>query len=204
MNSVAPQPARSDRALAVFLVALCAFFALIGLAVIGVTGFFRLSPDTSALRAIALSSGGAWQKVAALRVGWITTGLVRTGLSFVQMEPDARAALRVVRGAEVGVYELRDESGPCHRQQVLTRANKEMLARGWERVVTVAQGTDLVAVYVSPSRFSSRNLRCCVLVLQERQMVVAAAQANLEPLLEIARRHLEAEKIPLPVLAKRY
>ncbi|MEI6393276.1 MAG: hypothetical protein WCT12_19500 [Verrucomicrobiota bacterium] len=198
MNPFAPQPVIRARALPVALLVLLGFFALVGLAVVGVTGYFRLSPDADALRRIALSSaGGSWNKVIALRVGWFTTGALRTGLSFVKMEPEARAALKVVRGAEVGVYELREAMAKPNQKSILARADKEMMARGWDRAVTVSKQDGLVVVYVSPSRFPAQNLKCCVLVLQERKLVVVSAQANLEPVLALALQHLQASHVAL-------
>ena len=35
------------------------------------------------------------------------TGLARTGLEFLDLDPQARSALNTVRGADVGVYWLR-------------------------------------------------------------------------------------------------
>jgi hypothetical protein len=192
MNNVIAPPVIPRRALPKFLWIVVILLGLLGLVVWGVTGYFRLSPDAGALRTIALeSAGGSWHKVIALRCGWMTTGLIRTGLGFIPMEPEARAALMAVRGAEVGVYQLEAGSRNWEHRTMLARADKEMVARGWDRAVTVSKANELVAVYLSSGWFSKQNLKCCVLVLQDRELVVVSARANLGPVLALACEHLE-------------
>ncbi|MFO1513363.1 MAG: hypothetical protein U1F83_10695, partial [Verrucomicrobiota bacterium] len=60
-------------------------------------------------------------------------------------------------------------------------------ARGWERVVGVLDGEDLVGVYVPGKAISAEQLRCCIVVFDGRQMVLVSARANVEPLLECLR-----------------
>src|SRR5512145_163747 len=60
----------------------------------GVTGFFRLSSDTAALRTSFMKSvPGVWDTKIALRVGWLTASVIRVGGSFLDLPPEPRAAL---------------------------------------------------------------------------------------------------------------
>jgi hypothetical protein len=172
------------------------------LAIVGITGFFRLSSETAALRDCFLDGmPGQWNKTIALRVGGFTTGLVRAGLRFVEMEPEARQALEAVRGGEVGIYNLEREPARIDQAKVIARADRAMQRRGWTRVVGVCHDRELVAVYL-PNKVSSRRLKCCVLVFEGKQLIVAEAAGNLEPILSIASKHLEQE-LGGPLFARR-
>jgi hypothetical protein len=45
---------------------------------------------------------------------------------------------------------------------------------------------DLVSVFIPTKRISASHVRCCVMVLHDRELVLAAATASLEPLMELA------------------
>jgi hypothetical protein len=93
--------------------------------------------------------------------------------------------LEAVRGAEVGIYELASAEQP-NCGTMLTAADKAMTARGWDRVVGVIDGDDLVTVYVSQKTTSARRMECCVMVFDGEHMILASAKANLQPLLQMA------------------
>jgi hypothetical protein len=160
------------------------------LCILGITSYFRLSSETAALRDSVVKSGpDHWKKKFAVNVGWFTTGVMRTGLSFVKLDPEARAAAGAVRSFEVGLYNLdQGPSGP-DRAAILTRADKAMTARGWERVVGVGHRHELVAVYLTTRNGSPEKMKCCVIVLEGRQLVVASLRGSLEPIVQIARSH---------------
>ncbi len=160
----------------------------LGILVLGVASCFHLSSDTRALRGeLVRASGAEWRQQIGLSVGSLPLGLVRAGLSFVPLEPEARAALRTVRGAEVGIYELASESARLDRSAMLTAADGVMRKRGWERAVGVLDGGQMVGVYLPADLSTARRVKACVVVLDERQLVVVSAHANLEPLLECLR-----------------
>jgi hypothetical protein len=165
---------------------------LVGFCVTRVVGIFYLSPDTAALRESMMSSvAGNWDKKVAVRVGGITTGLVRLGARFFPLEPEPRAALAAVRGAEVGVYTLTDEMGPRDNAAILARMDRAMSRRGWVRGVGVGQQRELVAVYFPKRSISTTSVRCCVAVLQDRELMVASVRGNLEPVWELVSDHLK-------------
>jgi hypothetical protein len=131
------------------------------------------------------SSGVEWRQRIALNAGHLTLGAVRAGLAHARLDPGARAALQSVRSAEVGVYQL--ASGPPpNLAAMLAAADSAMTVRGWERVIRVIDGHNLVAVYVPGKNISAHHLKCCVLVLDGKEMVLVSVQGNPEPLLRYA------------------
>lgn len=157
---------------------------------LGVASYFRLSSDTRALRSeLMRASGAEWRQRIGLNVGSTTLGLVRAGLSCTQIKPEALAAFRAVRSFEVGIYELASRVDDPNRTALLAAADGVMNARGWERVVGVLDGRQMVGVYLPAELGSPRRVKACVVVLDDRQMVVVSAQGNLEPLVECLRQH---------------
>jgi len=180
-------------------------FPLVALGVIGlgVASYFHLSSDTRALRnGLMKASGAEWRQHIGLNIGRGTFGAVRTGLAFVPLEPEARAAVQAVRGVEVGIYELTPGAKAPDRAAMLTVADKVLNARGWERLVGVLDEENLVSVYVPGGAISSPTVKCCVLVFDGRQMVLVSARANVEPLFECLRNQSDL-RTKLQTLAAR-
>ena len=186
MNKPPVPPAKSASIfLRLFFGMLLVLSVLVATLAYGVTSFFRLSSDTRALRdGLIESSGVDWHQKIALNVGDLTLGVARTGLSFVHLDERARAALQTVRGVEVGIYELSAVEETPDRNAMLVAADKAMRAHGWERVVGVMAESDLVAVYVPEKNTTLQRLNCCVMVFDGRQMVLASARTNPQPLVQ--------------------
>jgi hypothetical protein len=160
--------------------------------VLGVLSYFHLSSDTRAVRReITRASGVEWRQQIGLNIGSLTMSAARAGLAFVPLEPEARAALRSVRGVEVGVYEQAAGLEQADREAMLAVADRVLNARGWERVVGVLEGKSMVGVYLPAKVTPASRMKACVVVQEGRQMVVVSAQANLEPLLECLRNNPE-------------
>jgi hypothetical protein len=171
-------------------------FVAAGLCVHGVTGFFRLGSDTATMRQSLMNSiGGTWNKTIAVNVGGLTLGLVRVGSRFFPMDPQPRAAFESARGAEVGVYRLVSEPLCADRASILATVDKAMAGRGWDRVVGVCKDQDLVGVYVPRKRIAPKRMRACVMVWHGRDLVVASARGNLEPLLALAAKQMDFEQM---------
>jgi len=160
-------------------------------ATIGVISYFRLSSEASILRESVIAGDGRWNKKIAVNVGFFTTSLARVGSRFFKMPPEPRAALDSIRGAEVGIYKLEESAGWVDPNAILARADKAMSARRWDRVVGVSHEHELVAVSLPHRGLSPEHMRCCVLVLQGNNLVVAGASGNLDPLLELARTKID-------------
>jgi hypothetical protein len=156
---------------------------------VGVTGYFRLSSETRALRESLMSSvAGHWDKRLAVNVGSWTVGLARLGLSFVRLPPEAQAAIDSVRGADVGVYRLRQAPGRVDSAAAFRAADEAMAARGWDRIVGVAKASELVGIYTPRS---GCGFKCCLMVLHEQDLVVASVRGDPRPLLKLATRRLD-------------
>jgi len=170
----------------------------------GLSGCFRVSSDVRALRDSVMKAAPVahWEEQIEIGVGPITLNLARTGLAFVELEPEARTALKAVRGAEVGVYKRR--GGGEERQlkpgAILRAADKAMTDRGWDRIVGVLNGRELVAIYAPREIRSPRNVKVCLVTVNERELVVASARSNLEPLMELACNHADWHRKARPPL----
>ncbi len=96
----------------------------------------------------------------------------------------------------MGVYKLQGAAGWVDHRAILARADQEMAARRWDRVVGVSRENQLVAVYVPKRGLSSQRMRCCVLVLEGRNLIVVGASGNVEPLLELADSRVDLKHTP--------
>lgn len=196
MNSSNPS-GRISTALWIGGAVFCGLLVGVSAVVIGIASYFRLSPDANVLRASAMEGvQGTWHKKIALNVGFLTTGLIRAGSHCLTLPPEPRAALDSLRAAEVGVYRLQGTAGGVDHRAILARADRQMSARRWDRVVGVSRERELVAIYVPMRGVRSDRVGCCVLVLQDRELVVVRANGNLEPLLELAEQHLDLRATP--------
>jgi hypothetical protein len=168
------------------------FLCVPTLCAVGIAGYFRLSSATKALgNSVMESVPGQWDKRFAVHLGSITMGLVRYGAGFFKLPPEPKAALEAVHGAEVGIYKLQGERSALDYSVIFTAADKSMRRRGWERIVGVAQGQQFVAVYLPRDFHTFNRAGCCVVVLNEQDLVVASARGNLAPLLELATQRLQ-------------
>ena len=204
MNQTPIPAARSSSIfLRLFFGVLVVMSVLVVALAFGVTSFFRLSSDTRALRnGLIESSGVDWHQKIALNVGGLTMGVARGGLSMVHLDERARAALQTVRGVEVGIYQLSADTETLDRAAMLVAADEAMGARGWQRVVGVMAERELVAIYVPEKNTTLQRLNCCVMVFDGRQMVLACARTNPQPLVQCLLKQ-PALRAKLQELAKR-
>jgi len=185
-SSLPPATRRPTRRLWLWGLLATPLLLLVVLAAV-VANCFRLGSDTRALRnELIRSSGVEWRQRIALNAGRLTLGAIRAGLSCARLDTGARAALQSVQTAGVGVYQLPSGTPPPDRAAMLAAADSAMTARGWERVVGVMDGQDLVTVYLPEKNVSVHRLKCCVMVFDGEEMVLVSAQGNLEPLLKYA------------------
>src|SRR5581483_2365813 len=103
----------------------------------------------------------------------------------LHIPPEAADGLASLRSAEVGVYRVPRGATASERQAVLTRADAAMTTRGWCRLVGVSNRDGVVAVYLPTKGTGASSVRCCLLVLQKEDFVVARVRGNPQPLLEI-------------------
>jgi len=151
------------------------------------TGCTRLDRDTRALRdSLTKASGSEWQEQVEISAGFFTVGLVKTIVAFTDAPPEARTALSALRGADVGVYRLEGTAGEPASLSFLPTADRAMASQGWERVVGVENRHDHVAIYTPEKVRSPKDMRFCVAVMQERQLVLVKVTGNPEPLMRLA------------------
>jgi hypothetical protein len=159
----------------------------VGLITSCLTGCFKVSTDVGALRDSVMKAAHVEREERfEIGVGALTLNLARAGLAFVDLEPEARTALHAVRSAEVGLYKLRTEGQRLNYGAMLSAADKTMAERGWDRVVGVMNGHELVAIYVPGKTRSTRNVKVCLVTVNGRELIVASARSNLEPVMELA------------------
>jgi hypothetical protein len=159
---------------------------LVAITVYGVVSCFRLGAEARSLRQVVMeSSGQPWRQKLALNAGGITTSLLRQGLSLTWLDPKAQTALQTVRAAQVGIYELPAGAKAPPSRVILEATDARMRRDGWERLLCAADGQNLVAVYVPSATTSLKRVKCSVLVLGGKQMVLASVQVNLHPLLQM-------------------
>ncbi len=165
-------------------------------AAVGIWSMFHASGEVATLRQCLKSSTSVHsEKVIEMGVGPVILGIARTGLGFVELDPEVRAAIGGVRGASVGVYRLQQPGSAVDRARMMDAMEQAMNQRGWERTVGVLNEHECVLAYV-PARISSpRNLRVCVLVMDGEQWVAASVRANPEPVIEWALHELAKTRI---------
>ena len=166
------------------LAATCVFLAL---AAGGAYNLLTLSREATALRRGVLDgqAGGASTRVQ-LSLDSSLLGLVRTGLYFSPLPEEARLALKSVRKASVGVYELNDA---LSRSNMVSRADAAMLARGYSRIIGVVEDDETVLIYV-PDDADADTLDVCLAVLDGKELVVVSARVDSEPLLKLIEQKL--------------
>lgn len=189
-NSTEPVASRRRRWPVVLLVAA----VCLGWLAVGVSGFFRVGRDAGALRDSLLQSATTpWTKTIEVSVGSFTCSLARLVTAFFDMPPEARAAIRAARGAEVAVYEQPAREVCSNQADMLLEADRVMENRGWDRMAGVISHNEMVVIYLPKKLRSPRDLRLCLAVLERGQLVVVSARSNLEPLLDFALKRCAEE-----------
>lgn len=165
---------------------------LVGLTARSVAGYFFLGNQSTALRkAVVARAGGQYEKRFAVHLGWITTSLVRYGTRLIDMPPEPRAALDTLHKVEVGVYRLAERQSPAEAAQILTDTDKTMSRRGWDRIVGVLHQDSTVAVYAPHKGLSRSSIECAVMVLHDRDLIIASGSGNPLPLIELASKKFD-------------
>jgi len=168
---------------------------VLALLAVSLTGCLKVGSDAAALRnSLTKSDATAWDKQIEIGVGRLTLFAARAGLSFVDLPAEARTVLGAVHGAEVGIYRRHTRARGLDHSAMLSSADEAMSARGWDRLVTVANRHELIAVYVPDKAGMTREVRVCLAVVKEGELVLASARSDLEPLLALASSHMPDAK----------
>jgi len=178
-------PATKRRWLWILLALLLVPVLGLGLLAAGLASLFHSSSDARALRVEwARTCGIEGRKQVGVRLGSVTLAAARAGLSCSRLDPEARAALQAVRGIELSVSEVTSGTKRPDVVALLAAADKVLSARGWERVVGVLDGHQMVGVYWSAESASASRMRGLVVVFDGQHLVLACVKADLRPLQE--------------------
>jgi hypothetical protein len=171
---------------------------LVVLSVRAVAGYFTMGNEAAALRkSVTAHAGGQCEKKFSLRLGWITTGLVRAGSRLFNLPPEPRTVIDSLHRVEVGVYKFTEDGGISRAGEILAATDVTMTKRGWDRIVGVVHDRQTVAIYAPHKGLSSSNIECAVLVFNGRDLVIAAGSGNPMPLIQLASRKIEKHPVAL-------
>ncbi len=192
---------RHATVLRVLVVLSCVCLLVIGLIALAVYRTLTVGGDLRAARNVVVKdlNVGYASKVEVSAHPWLV-GLVRFGLSFAPLEPEARLALKSVRGAEVGVYQLASSLDGAQRLTLFRQVDDRLAKRGWSRMVTVFDRDNLVLVYAPAGELDPDEVEAFVLVLDGRDLVMVSGSGNLAPIAELVSGQL-GDKLPAPFLA---
>jgi len=105
--------------------------------------------------------------------------------------------LDTLHRVEVGVYRLPERQTPGEAAQILADTDRTMAKRGWDRIVGVLHEDKTVAIYAPHKGLSRSSIECAVMVLHDRDLIIAAGSGNPLPLIELASgkvKNMESKK----------
>lgn len=188
MNAESP-PSRRFRFLHWFLIVTAAAMLVITIKVVGI---FFLSAEARDLQA-AITQSTDWRTDPQIQFS-IGPGILSIGrmaaLCIDDIPFEARQALGAVKGASVGIYHLDRGAAAADPARLMAAADQRLKTKGWDRIVSVADGRDLVLVYMPRDWDESEDLEVCIAVCDGNELVVVSATARAQPLIELAQRHL--------------
>lgn len=155
-----------------------------------VASFFFLDSNASLVRRQVMSASGRdWSTKVQVSVRPAAMAMTRLALRFVPEVPDeAHLALKAVRSASVGVYQLPRGERAEFTGDWLAEADARMANRGFTRLVRVSESKESVAVYIPEDCDEGDLLKLCVAVCTGKELIVVSAETALEPLLELIER----------------
>lgn len=165
--------------------------------------YLTLNRDAAVLRREVMAATDAtWNTTIQLSAGRITFWVVRSCLAFV---PDgkigeARAALDAIRSVSVGVYKPAATNLAWSREKLFNETDRTMHARGWTRMVGVADRRDHVLIYVPAGSDAVR--RICLAVVNGRELVIVSATVNPDAIADLVAHHA-GKHLPLKLASLR-
>lgn len=187
MNPVTPSSPRRRRLWRWALALVLTPVLLLGLAA---ASYLTLNREAAALRGEVMAATATdWDTKVQLSVGRISLWFVRQGLAFVPKPEvaEARAALKAVRSVSVGVYQPTGKDSTWSREKLFNDTDRRMRARGWTRLVGVADTRENVLIY-TPDNPEEMN-QICLAVVTGRELVVVSAALNPEALGALVAHH---------------
>jgi hypothetical protein len=105
---------------------------------------------------------------------------------FDDIPPEAHLALRAVRNASVGVYQLREDVSATERSKMFLAADEVMRDSGWTRVVGVKNPDNVVMVYLPEGEHGGSTERVCVAVCSQEHLIVVSGKVRMDRLMDLA------------------
>jgi hypothetical protein len=190
MNTTDAQPKRMSLGRKLLIGLLIWMGASVAVVAAFVASFFFLDSNASMIRRQVMSASGRdWDTKVQVSVSPVTMALARTVMRFVPEVPDeAHFAMRAMRSASVGVYELARGERAVLDGDWLHEADARMAKRGFTRLVRVADRKQSVALYIPEDYDDGDRLKICVAVCSGKELVVVSAETALEPLMVLIER----------------
>jgi hypothetical protein len=157
--------------------------ALVVVAIKTVSMFFLSAEARDLQTAMVQSTSVDMERQMQFSIGPGILSLGTLAMHFIaDVPPPARQGMLAVRSASVGVYQTDTMTCRTDRSQMLTLADARLAERGWARVVTVMENDDLVLIYSPIVWDESDDVRFCVAVWSERELIIVSMTAETEPL----------------------
>jgi hypothetical protein len=151
--------------------------------------YLTLNRDAAVLRQeVMAATDTQWNTKVQLSVGRLSLWAVQQGLAFVPKAEvqEAREALHAVRAVSVGVYRPAQPNPVWSRDRLFNETDRTMRARGWSRLVGVADHRENVLIYAPDD---AELGKICVAVVTGRELVVVSATINPDALGALVARH---------------
>lgn len=157
-----------------------------------IVGIFFLSSEARDLQ-VALTHSTTWETEPQIQfsIGPVILSIGRIAALCIDDIPvEARQAMSAVKSASVGVYHLDRGGVEPDTARMMAAADERLESKGWTRIVTVANGSELVLIYMPRDWDESDDLEVCIAVCDGNELVVVSAEAQAKPLMELVQKHL--------------
>lgn len=174
-----------------FFLGLLLFACLLSLGIFLIIRSFSIHTDMKILRdGITQLDGLRVERQLGVSLGPVALFLARTGLAFADLPREARLALSSARGVELGLYQVMQHPQHIDWGKITRETDARMKQRGWERFLAVSHDNECVLGYAPATTESSRNMRVCLAVLNDSELILLGARINAKPLVDLATREL--------------
>lgn len=175
MNAPVSKPSRWRRILLTF--AMVAAIATVSLACC-IYNVVTLSGEASILKKSVLQASGATvSSKIQISAGPLLLAVARLVVGQVKdVPPEALLALRSLRSASVGVYQLAYEG--TSDSTAVEVSESMMRRRGWHPAIKVQDGKTRVWIYTPDKTWGRGVVSACVAVLEKNQLVVVSGEVE--------------------------
>lgn len=157
-----------------------------------IAGVFFLSNEAREMQ-IALADSMDQPSHAQVQLS-VGPGLISIGrmaaMCIDEIPAEAHHALKAVKNASVGVYQLDRSPSRQERVDMVKAADRRLADRGWTRMVIVANDSETVMIYTPENWNDEDEIQVCIAVCDGRDLVVVSAEAKTAPLMELVKPHL--------------